>query len=349
MLPNGSWNTSSKNHRIESYKFHNKYIEKDILYAELYKCDGLTTPNYLTLYQDVEYHNDNGNFILENIQNALFICPGNQIGNCLRIICSSIIIAKYFNLKVFIDFDYPGIEPNMKRIIKSIFPQLCLTKCDTKYEKIDYADCVEYDYYYGTNFHIIDEGHLINLPTENNFAITENIYSVIPGNMSNNMFIKERVKLYKSIKFPAFLISEVNTFLRKHDNFKNFVGFHIRYTDNLTDASKQIFNTHKDIFFSKLKTITNQPVLVLSDNNQILEECKIINSDIRLADKCSNPLYQSLYEMLLLSKTSLIIGSNSSTFSYESAFFQGTNIEIYERDKWVLYPISDIYLSNILN
>jgi hypothetical protein len=44
--------------------------------------------------------------------------------------------------------------------------------------------------------------------------------------------------------------------------------------------------------------------------------------------------------MYLLSKSTLIIGSTSSTFSYEAAFFQGTDIELYENNCWVLYQLS---------
>ena len=45
--------------------------------------------------------------------------------------------------------------------------------------------------------------------------------------------------------------------------------------------------------------------------------------------------------MFLLSKTNLIIGSNSSTFSYESAFIEGTDIELYENNEWKLYKLGD--------
>jgi hypothetical protein len=47
-----------------------------------------------------------------------------------------------------------------------------------------------------------------------------------------------------------------------------------------------------------------------------------------------------MYEMYLLSKSKLIIGSTSSTFSYEAAFFEGTDIELYENNEWVLYELS---------
>ena len=78
---------------------------------------------------------------------------------------------------------------------------------------------------------------------------------------------------------------------------------------------------------------------MFSDNNDVLKEVKSIHADILFADKVVFPNFQNLYEMMLLSKSRRIIGSNSSTFSYESAFFQGTDIELYENGEWKLYEL----------
>jgi hypothetical protein len=43
---------------------------------------------------------------------------------------------------------------------------------------------------------------------------------------------------------------------------------------------------------------------------------------------------------MLLSETRKIIGSNSSTFSYESAFFKAKDIELYENGKWMTSQLS---------
>ena len=46
--------------------------------------------------------------------------------------------------------------------------------------------------------------------------------------------------------------------------------------------------------------------------------------------------------MILLSKTKLIIAANNEFFSKESAFLEGTNLEIYNdaKKEWKLYSIS---------
>jgi hypothetical protein len=189
---------------------------------------------------------------------------------------------------------------------------------------------------------LIDEGRLLNYPDENaNIGITETIYSILPGNMNYSEYNRQKIEFYKSIVFPDFLMGEVNFFCRIHP-LSSFIGFHIRYTDNLQDTNKQRYNTEKHIFFEKIKKYENRGELIFlcSDNNDIIKECKTLFPSIVTANLCSNSIYQALYEMILLSKTKLIVGSNSSTFSYESAYFTGTNIELFENGRWNMYSLS---------
>ena len=85
----------------------------------------------------------------------------------------------------------------------------------------------------------------------------------------------------------------------------------------------------------------NSKIIIFTNNNEIKEKL-LEDKNIIITNNCSDQTYQTLYEMILLSKTSLIIGSPYSVFSYESAFLQGTNIELYENEKWTLYNISDL-------
>jgi hypothetical protein len=82
-------------------------------------------------------------------------------------------------------------------------------------------------------------------------------------------------------------------------------------------------------------------VFLCSDNKQVLEIFQGLKSEnLVIADTVEDNDFQGLYEMMLLSETRKIIGSNSSTFSYESAFFKGTDIELYENGIWMTYRLS---------
>ena len=328
-LPKGSWINSAINYKIIN----------NILYTDLYEENRNQNSTCVSIYDNIEYHNINGNFTVGNIDNTLFVCIGNQLGNCLRVISSCAVLAKYYNKKIFIDYDYSGLAGKEKIIIKKLFPHLCLINVSHLYVKIDYGNCVKYDNYPGTNYHLIDEGKLLELPSVNNFAITNTIYSVLPGNMDYSEYNYLKKEFYKSINFPSFLINEVNSFLQIH-NLSNFIGFHIRYTDNLNDTCKKSYNTNKETFFERIEYYKNESILLCSDNKDIINECKSMYPLIITVNNCYESIYQGLYEMILLSKTKLIVGSNSSSFSYESAYFSGTNIELFENHSWNLYSLS---------
>jgi hypothetical protein len=329
----GSWVQTAKHYRIV------EGTTPPVLFAELYKPDGTTNPTCIAIYPGMEYHNINGEFCVGNVQRTLFVCLGNQLGNCLRILTSSMIIADYFGLHLFIDYDFPGLINKEKIIIKELFPHLCLSGCSHLYEKIDYTDCVTYENYNHTNYDLIDEGRLLELPNSNNFSIVQTIYSVLPGTMSYTEYNRAKINIYNSIVFPPFLLKDVDDFLRIYRNPQN-IGVHIRHTDNLNDTNKQRYNTSKEIFIEKMKQYNHETIFLCSDNGNILTECRDLFPNIIVSPPCSNPLYQALFEMILLSKTKRIVGSDSSTFSYESAYFSGTDIELYQNSEWTLYKVA---------
>ena len=119
----------------------------------------------------------------------------------------------------------------------------------------------------------------------------------------------------------------------------NCVGIHIRYTDNLNDFCKNNnnFNTQIDIFENKINSI-NENILLCSDNSSILDKFKS-KKNVIFADNCFNKDFQGFYEMCLLSSCKYIIGTTSSTFSYESAFIKGTDIELYINNEWKKYEL----------
>jgi hypothetical protein len=333
LVPKGSWINSHASFEIKD----------NTLYAELYDEKGIKQLKSITIHKDFTYMNNNGNFDIESYSNTLFVCISNQLGNCLRVITSCMIIAEYYNMHVFIDMDKNNLIYKDKLVIEYLFPKICQKNIRQKYTELKYDNYVYYPRLYRTNYHLIREGKFIKPPNIDNFGITFNIYNIIPGDMNNDDFIRKKIKIYKSLVFPDFLMSDVSNFLLKND-LSQFIGFHIRYTDNLVDVNKKKFNTPIHVFFQKLESYTNKNIFICSDNTNIIniiKNKKNKKNNIVFPDKCSLNFYQHLYEMILLSKTSLIIGSNSSSFSYESAFFEGTDIEFFENNKWNLYKLSD--------
>ncbi len=277
-------------------------------------------------------------FIKNRIHPAytLYIVFSNQIGNCLRLITSGIIIARYYNLNVLIDINRSSIHSEKEKIIIS---QLFSKYIDTNIDSSSFKRIKMEGNSFDTNYNLIKEGSAL---TDGGDVRLDGIYSLIPGNMSNDEYIRQKIAIYKALPYPDNLIDTVNEFSKKH-KLQNSIGIHIRYTDNLNDKVKQILNTSLDTFLKKLKTYKNEILFICSDSQNVLSHAEIFNNvngnTLVFADKYSDNNYQVLYEMMLLSNTKRIIGSSSSTFSYESAFIKGTDIELYENNKWVLYSI----------
>jgi hypothetical protein len=218
-------------------------------------------------------------------------------------------------------------------ILTILFPSLC-TYCDPSFYDAptfkDFGDTSTF-FFNGTNVHLIHEGKIHIDDSITNFGLNSMIYSVIPDSMSIDQFIKEKLNFYKNIPlFPHQLIEQSNDFLNQH---KHYIGVHNRYTDNLDDKPK--FNTKLEQFIQKIKTFHDKTILICSDNQSVLNHFKD-KPNVIFANTCSmtnsdqNIYFQPLYEMMLLSNSTRIIGSCCSTFSYEAAFFKGTDIELFE-------------------
>jgi len=331
MYPKGSYLNSSKNLKIYD----------NILSCELRAIDGTYIINEKYVDLNVLYHNFNGVLTPDNYTNSYFIKLGSeQLGNCLRIIISGIIIANNLKMNVFI-INNPLLREKEKKVISHFFRQYLINGNNSiDYVKLNYDNSVKYDKFYGTNYDLICEGIFTPPTNVDKFGITYSIYSIIPENMSHDLYIINKIKIYKSLRLPPILEENIKSFIDKN-NLNNCIGVHIRYTDNLKDRCKihNNFITPYDIFINKINSIDqNMNLLVCSDSNLILDKLRLRNNII-FADKCFNNNFQGLYEMYLLANCKYIIGSNSSTFSYESAFINGTNIELYENNNWKMYEL----------
>jgi hypothetical protein len=330
MIPNGSYIESAKNVSIEG----------NIITCELASCSGTYVRNKKCFYPNINYNNVNGVLTPDNYENSYFISLGNQLGNCLRIILSGLIIADAYKKHPFICL-YDIEDFKEKFIIERLFRQYIIYK-KVNFVELDYCRTCIFNEFYGTNFNLINEGRFAYPADANNYGITSNIYSIIPATMSEDEYIKQKIAIYKSLSYRPPLKSAINHFIKMND-LSNCVGVHIRYTDNMSDKAKSRsnFNTKFEDFIKKMNSKKNIIYFVCSDNKKILANISAYSKNkIIFANNCFDNKVQPFYEMNLLANCKSIIGSNSSTFSYESAFLIGTDIELYENNVWNVYNLS---------
>jgi FkbM family methyltransferase len=326
---NGSFIYSSRNISLNR--------KTNILSCELASIHNEYILNKKKIQENKNYDNINGVLTPENYENSYFITACNQLGNCLRIILSGLIIAEANNKHPFILFYY--LAEKEKKVINSLFREYVIYN-NVDFIQMNYNDAVNYENFYGTNYDLICEGKIKNIEEYNKCGIINTIYSIIPENMSEEEYIIKKIKIYKSLILPNELINNINSFII-NNNLSNCVGIHIRYTDNLTDYCKNNnnFNTSLDIFKNKINSI-NEKILLCSDSKEVINYFKSNNNNnIIFANNCFDNNFQGFYEMCLLSNCKYIIGTTSSTFSYEAAFIKGTNIELYINNEWKKYEL----------
>lgn len=328
---------SEQNTFLQSAK--NILLQNDNITCELRDVNGTYIVNNKKIHKKCIYHNINGVLTPENYDNSYFINIVNQLGNCLRIITSGLIIADACNKHAFICIKNDYLHENEIKIITTLFRQYIIFD-KFKFNELTMDSCVKNTKPYCTNYNLINEGTFEPPEDLDKYGIVRTIYALIPKNMSDEEFTRRKINIYKSLPYPAELLQNVNSFLGKND-LSSYVGVHIRYTDNLNDSNKLRFNTPCNIFIDKINSLNATNILLCSDNANIKNELKSNSSHrIIFSDNCFNSYFQPLYEMMLLSNCKYIIGTSSSTFSYESAFLKGTNIELFENGEWKLYELT---------
>jgi hypothetical protein len=261
-----------------------------------------------------------------------FICsiPTNQIGNCLRSLVSMKILADVNNIKLKIDDSqvHSGKEQKVLRTLFKDYEFIDSSKDTVKV--VDEKEIADFYEGYGTNGNPLIEGTFKD-NLDKNFGC-RHIYSIKPYDITDEEYIKRKIQVYKSLHWPT-------QNFKFPENLENVIGFHVRLGDNLSDTSKLHKNTTREEFYKKIDE-TPKPIFICSDNQDVIRTLKDKYPDTITADKVDDPELQAIYEMMCLSKTKHIIGSYASTFSYESAFFKGTDLEVFENGSWKVYKIS---------
>lgn len=260
----------------------------------------------------------------------IFARPSHQLGNAMRSTVTMKIFADYIGAEFYVDGTCVDKLDHLKDrvIMKTLFNKYIIYH--QSYNIIDENEIFNFKSW-GTTSDLIVEGSFKFIP-DYDFAVNH-IYAMKPFNMTDETYYKNKINIYKSLSWPDFLIDQVELFKSTY-LLDNIVGIHIRYTDNLQDNNKK--NTRLEVFIDKIKSLNNR-ILLCSDNQDVINQISNLIPDVILPNKIENPLFQSLYEMMLLSNTKYIIGSYASTFSYEAALFKGTDIELFINNNWIKY------------
>ncbi|QDW24359.1 hypothetical protein FFJ24_005780 [Pedobacter sp. KBS0701] len=283
----------------------------------------------------------NGNGIISNY-NCIHVQLSGQLGNCLRNISTIKILADSLGYNWDIDLSKSNSPNATIQVIEKLFPDKIKYYPEGTY--IDFSELKLMTFFdiYGTNSHPIVEAIIDRFPAFEFGA--KHIYSARPSTMSNEIYLKNKLQFYAEIDWPIEILREVEEFIRSHcsGDLSNFIGIHIRHTDNFQDYLKTTLklNTSLEIFIEKLRSLGNESILICTDNPEVRKRIESEFPDLRIVFPTTvDSLYQPLFEMYLLSQTKYIIGSYSSTFSYEASFIKGNNLELYTGGNWIRYNI----------
>jgi hypothetical protein len=268
-----------------------------------------------------------------------------QLGNCLRSIASTKILADFLGLQWDIDLSMSLSPKYVMDIVKQLFPDKTVEYQPDSYVQFGENKYLNFKGPPGTNTHPILEAEILGLPTFE-FGIRQ-IYAFKISGMDLKYYIGKKLAFYKEINWPSDLLKAIAEY-SSLVNLPNIIGVHIRFTDNLTDKRKceLNLNTPLESFITKLSSLKQQKILICSDNEDVKRHLTDLLQDIEIltAPKINwNGIdLQALFEMQLLGRTKYIIGSYSSTFSYEAAFLYGIDLELFVNNKWTTYKVNNL-------
>jgi hypothetical protein len=270
--------------------------------------------------------------------------PVNLLGNVLRAAASDKILADAIGADFAISIPW-SCHPTVRVALDMLF-RAYLTPARLPARKVEETALMTFPGIYGTNSDPVQEAVFVPaeaLPREDFWAL--HIYAAVPHGMSTAEYVRRKVAFYASLPVAPALRDAVDAFAARR-GLGGAVGVHIRHTDNLNDAAKRDrqLNTPLPAFVAKVDELvaSGRRILLCSDNPTVLRDLsrRVPPRSLVLADAAPTPPLQALYEMLLLSRTSRIVGSYASTFSYEACFFRGIDLECFEGGQWRRYPIA---------
>jgi len=146
---------------------------------------------------------------------------------------------------------------------------------------------------------------------------------------------KELIKELSSLKIKKSILKKVNNFLKKN-KLKNYVGVHIRKGDFVNKENLDCVSPIEK-FFDEIKkhSVKNQKIFLATDNKKI-EQIFKKNFKNKLTTFNKKPvnrnldssIIESLIELLILSKSKIIIGTYESTYSELAWWLSKNNTKI---------------------
>jgi len=251
--------------------------------------------------------------------NNVIVCPTHGFGNRIRFINTVYQICKYFNKKLYILWkEEDNCNVKLEDIIIDI-PGVEILKTDIN----------SLDYLYLGFKHIKEI--INNIPNKKyDYLLLSGGHEFKLDNININDFIKEKNIFYKNIRWSDKVLKLVNYYKNKY-NLDKYVAVHYRGYSYKYDNLDIDENSEKDFeiinkidkYNSLINKIKSEYKVILISNviNKRLNNDKLINLSNKTMNRdSSEDMINSIAEFILLSNSSLIIGSYTSSFSDEASF-----------------------------
>jgi len=271
--------------------------------------------NNITIDRDL-LSNIKGPKIMSCITNII-VNPTHGFGNRIRFLNTVYQLSKHFNKKLYILWtEEECCKIKFEDIINKI-PGVEILKNDIN--SLDYI-------YFGPK-HLND---IINLSGNRkyDYLLLRGGHEFKLDTINEGDFIKSKSIFYKSIVWSNKVNKLVNDYKNQY-NLDNYISVHYRgYSEKFDKADKGELNfktINKINYYNNLinKVKTKYKILLFSNiTNHNLISNRIINvSDKNIDRSLKDDMLISIAEFIILSQSSLIIGTNSSSFSDEASFF----------------------------
>jgi len=271
----------------------------------------------------------------------------NGIGNVLRHFCSARLLAAHWRRPLRVVIGSDRLSPVTKAALGGVLGATVTTPeaIAREYGAALVSDLDLYDHVgiYGTNSHPLTEAYF--RPTVPPVAFPYlSIYAAQPRSYGDADIIRYKTQTYGQLPWPEELRQTVGAIAHQLELAER-VGVHIRLTDNLTDACKTAHHLNTPLeafvgFLMELALVEEARFLVCTDNPEVIPVLQELELDVMTPPVVAPPLSQEMLEMHLLSQTRGIVGSYSSTFSYEAAFLNGGKpLWLWEKGTWQLYDL----------
>ncbi len=274
----------------------------------------------------------------------------NGVGNVLRHFCSAKLLADWLQRPFRVAIASDRLSQTTRNALCELLAPFGVTAIDSRAEGeklaqqlVDELDIYDHVGIYGTNSHPLTEAYFRTAVPPGPLSYLS-IYAAQPRSYGDADIIRYKTQTYGQLPWPEELRQAVGAIAHQL-GLAERVGVHIRLTDNLTDACKTAHHLNTPLeafvgFLMELALVEEARFLVCTDNPEVIPILQELELDVVTPPVVAPPLSQELLEMHLLSQTRGIVGSYSSTFSYEAAFLNGGKpLWLWEKGTWRRYDL----------